>query len=126
MLYLPSMQNLINLHNKARKEASWLWSIDNLEIDDKLMRYAIDWSNYMAKNNRMVHSRMRNIMKLGFSTVGENISWGPTNELSVMKGWLWSPAHRANIMSTSYTKIGCAATYSDYDRLYWCVCFARD
>lgn len=126
MLHLPNMKLLIDLHNEARSGASWLWTINKLDIDEKLMRYAFDWAEYMASNNRMVHSRMRNIMKLGFSLVGENIAWGQKDEKTVMNSWLWSPGHRANIMNSSYTKIGCAASYSQYDRLYWCVCFARD
>jgi len=120
------MKLLVDLHNEARSGASWLWTINKLEMDEKLMRYAFDWAEYMAENNRMIHSRMRNIMKLGFSLVGENIAWGQKDEKTVMNSWLWSPGHRANIMNSSYTKIGCAATYSRYDRLYWCVCFARD
>lgn len=120
------MRLLVDLHNEARSKASWAWQISPLVMDDKLMIYAQDWADWMADNNRMVHSSMRKIMNLGFSRAGENIAWGQENEQSVMKAWLWSPGHRANIMSTSYTKIGCAATYSKYDRLYWCVCFGRN
>lgn len=125
-LYLPNMRLLVDLHNEARNSGSWAWKISQLVMDDKLMLYAQDWADWMAENNRMVHSSMRDIMKLGFNRAGENIAWGQKDEKSVMNSWLWSPGHRANIMSTSYTKIGCAATYSKYDRLYWCVCFGRD
>lgn len=126
MLYLPNMPKLIELHNKARNSGSWAWKIDSLIMNDKLMLYAQDWAEYMAMNNRMIHSKMSDIMKLGFSRVAENIAWGQSDEESVMNSWLWSPGHRANIMSNSYNLIGCAAVYSKFDRLYWCVCFARD
>lgn len=125
-LYLPNMKLLVDLHNEARNGGSWAWKISPLVMDDRLMLYAQDWADWMAEKNRMVHSSMRNIMKLGFSRAGENIAWGQKDEKSVMNSWLWSPGHRANIMSNSYTKIGCAATYSRHDRLYWCVCFGRD
>ena len=125
-LYLPNMKVLVELHNQARSDASWAWSINPLKMEDKLMLYAHDWAETMATRNRMVHSSMRDILKLGFNRAGENIAWGQKDEETVMNSWLWSPGHRANIMSTSYTKIGCAATYSKYDRLYWCVCFGRD
>lgn len=124
-LYLPSMKILVDLHNEARNGASWMWTINPLSMDDKLMRYAQDWADNMAENNRMVHSSMRDIMKLGFSPVGENIAWGQKDEKAVMNAWLWSPGHRANIMSTSYTLIGCGASYSKSDRLYWCTVFGR-
>lgn len=125
-LYLPSMKILTDLHNEARNANSWMLPILPLIMDDRLMLYAKDWADWMAENNRMTHSNMNKIMRLGFNKVGENIAWGQENEKSVMKSWLWSPGHRANIMSTSYTKIGCAASYSSYDRLYWCVCFGKD
>jgi len=122
-LYLPNMKMLIDLHNQARSKNSWLWNISSLVMDDQLMRYSYDWAETMAEKNRMVHSSMRDIMKLGFNKVGENIAWGQNSEQDVMNSWLWSPGHRANIMSTSYNRIGCGASYSKYIRLYWCVCF---
>lgn len=122
-LYLPNMKLLADLHNEARSNSSWAWKISPLIMDDQLMRYAYDWAETMAEKNRMVHSSMRDIMKLGFNKVGENIAWGQNSEQDVMNSWLWSPGHRANIMSTSYNRIGCGASYSKYSRLYWCVCF---
>lgn len=123
VLYLPNMKMLIDLHNQARSKNSWLWNISSLVMDDQLMRYSYDWAETMAEKNRMVHSSMRDIMKLGFNKVGENIAWGQNSEQDVMNSWLWSPGHRANIMSTAYNRIGCGASYSKYNRLYWCVCF---
>lgn len=117
------MKLLADLHNEARSNSSWAWKISPLIMDDQLMRYAYDWAETMAEKNRMVHSSMRDIMKLGFNKVGENIAWGQNSEQDVMNSWLWSPGHRANIMSTSYNRIGCGASYSKYSRLYWCVCF---
>lgn len=125
-LYKPDMDDLIELHNTARSTKSWLWQIQPLSKDKKLMKYANDWVKWMAKNNKLLHSNIGDIMELGFNNVGENIAWGQKNENTVMNSWLWSPGHRANIMSRSYTKIGCAAAYSDYDHLYWCVCFGRE
>lgn len=116
---------LIDLHNQARSK-SWLWKLKPLIKDDKLMEYAQKHAQWMASNNRMTHSSMRNIMKLGFSVVGENIAWGQKSERSVTNAWLWSPGHRLNIMGSSYTKIGCGFSKDKNDRIYWCVCFGRD
>jgi len=119
------MDELIQLHNEARHGSSWLWQIYPLIKDAKLMSYAQDWANKMAHRNRMRHSAMRDIMKLGYSSAGENIAWGQATPASVMKTWLWSPGHRRNIMSTGYTRIGCGAKRDTKGRLYWCVCFGR-
>ena len=119
------MNVLVELHNEAREQASWMWKIPPLEADDKLTQYAQEHANWMSDNNRMVHSSMRKIMQLGFSAAGENIAWGQKTPESVMKAWLWSPGHRRNVMSRTYTKIGCGATKDRKGRLYWCVCFGR-
>jgi uncharacterized protein YkwD len=116
---------LIDLHNQARAK-SWFGKIHPLEKDDRLMEYAQKHAEWMASNNRMIHSSMRKIMKLGFSVVGENIAWGQSSEKSVVNAWLWSPGHRFNIMGRSYTKIGCGYARDKNNRIYWCVCFGRD
>lgn len=112
------MDKLIVLHNEARG------SLPPLQKDPDLMAYAQDWADTMARDGRMRHSSMRNIMKLGFSTAGENIAWGQNDEDAVMRGWLRSPGHRWNIMGRSYNRIGCGASVSN-GRIYWCVCFGR-
>ena len=119
------MNLLIDLHNQARAKNSWMWQINPLIKDEKLMTYAQEHANWMAESRWMVHSSMRKIMKLGFSRAGENIAWGQQTPESVMNAWLWSPGHRRNIMSTSYDRIGCGARKDSRGRLYWCVCFGR-
>ena len=120
---MPNMSKLTDLHNQARSKAAWLWSINPLIMNEKLMIYAQNWANEMAEKERMKHSDMKNISKLGFKRAGENIAYGQKDEESVMKTWLWSPGHRRNIMNTSFTKIGCGFCYSDNNIIYWCVCF---
>ena len=119
------MDELIRLHNEARSGASWMWQINPLVKNAKLMQFAQEWANTMAERGRMRHSSMRDIMKLGFSRVAENIAWGQKTPKSVMNAWLWSPGHRRNIMSTATTDIGCGARKDERGRLYWCVCFGR-
>lgn len=119
------MDELIRLHNEARQKASWAWSINPLVKDGLLMAYAQQHAEWMAESNRMRHSAMRDIMKLGYNRAAENIAWGQETPESVMRAWLWSPGHRRNIMSTSNTNIGCGACKDSRGRLYWCVCFGR-
>ena len=117
-----SMEKLIQLHNERR--ASGALGQKPLRTDDKLMAYAQEHAEWMAKSNRMRHSSMGKVMKLGFSRAGENIAWGQKTEESVMSAWMWSPGHRSNIMGTSYDSIGAGAA-SRNGRIYWCVCFGR-
>jgi len=116
-------QELIKLHNEARAKASWAWTLPPLTPHAKLMQYAQEHALWMSNVNRLKHSSMQDIMKLGFTRVGENIAWGQTTPTSVLNSWLWSPGHRRNIMSTSYNSIGCGARKDSRGRLYWCVVF---
>lgn len=122
-LVFPSMDKLIVLHNEYR-EKSW-WRLKPLVKDGKLMNYAEYWASYMSQNQKMYHSKIKNIIRLGFSRAGENIAYGQMNEEKVMSTWMNSAGHRANILSSSFTKIGCGFSYSDDDILYWCVCFGK-
>ena len=125
MLYhLPNMQELINLHNKAR-QSRWFARSKELTQDDLLMKYAQGWADYMAKKNLLIHSNMKDIMNLGFSLGGQNIAHGQQNVEEVMKTWLNSVGHKRNIMNKSYDSIGCGFSYSDRDVIYWCVCFGN-
>ena len=77
---------------------------DGLSVGDRVTNAGYDWS-----------------------AVGENIAAGQPTIDAVMKVWLDSPGHCANIMSPPYTEIG-AASYavsgSDYP-IYWTQVFTR-
>jgi uncharacterized protein YkwD len=117
-----SMEKLIQLHNERR--ASGVLGQKPLRTDDKLMAYAQSHAEWMAENNRMRHSSMSKVLKLGFSMAGENIAWGQETEEGVVSAWMWSPGHRSNIMGTSYDCIGAGAAVRS-GRVYWCVVFGR-
>jgi uncharacterized protein YkwD len=116
-----NMNPLIDLHNKYRQKS--LWSIPILEKNTFLMEYAQKWAIEMSEDNRLYHSKITNILKLGFKTVGENIASGQEDVDSVMNSWMSSLGHRKNIMSKSYTNIGCGYAKSKNGISYWCVCF---
>jgi uncharacterized protein YkwD len=51
------------------------------------------------------------IRKTGYrgTTVGENIAWGSgpyATPRSIVRMWMYSPGHRANILRASFTEIG--------------------
>lgn len=124
VLKIPSNKFLIELHNRERKK-SWFSELPILVKDDTLEEYAYEWVKYMAAIKKLKHSKIKDIMQLGFSAAGENIAYGQKDEESVMKTWMRSFGHRRNIMSKSYNRIGCASKYSEDNVLYWCVCFGK-
>ena len=120
-----NMTKLITLHNDARAKSSWLRPVRELLRSESLMDYAQSHANKMADGGWLRHSNLDNVKKLGFTAVGENIAWGQKTEEAVMKTWLWSWGHRANILSSKYDSVGCGARKDRDGRIYWCVVFGK-
>jgi uncharacterized protein YkwD len=50
---------------------------------------------------------------------GENIAFGYRSGLDVMKAWLASPGHRANLLNCSFTTLGVGAVYAKNGNPYF-------
>jgi|GEM_PF-4887589 len=65
---------------------------------------------------------------VNYIQAGENIALGQRTAQEVMQDWMNSPGHRANIMSTKYSRIGVAVTQSTdarYNGYAWAQEFAN-
>jgi len=58
-------------------------------------------------------------------TAGENIAMGYRTPESVVTGWMDSPGHRRNIMSTSYTHIGIGVSITSGGVPHWVQLFLK-
>ena len=116
-----NMRELISEHNNQRKNA-W-WKVTELIQDPKLMEYAQQWAVEMSADQKLYHSKMTNILRLGYKNVGENIAAGQKDIDSVVNSWMRSLGHRKNILAKSLTHIGCGYATSKDGTPYWCVCF---
>ena len=80
-----------------------------LQRDATLDAAAQEWANEMSRMGTMVHSsndwRAARIPS-GWTTNGENIAYGHASASSVMTAWMDSAGHRANILRTSFTRMG--------------------
>lgn len=56
---------------------------------------------------------------VSYRGAGENIAYGQSSPEAVMKTWMNSQGHRANIMSEKYTKIGVGCYRDANGRYYW-------
>lgn len=88
--------------------------IKPLAEDWQLSRVARYKSQDMSDNNYFSHTSptygspfnmMRNF-GISYRTAGENIAKGQAMPASVVSAWMNSSGHRANILNSSYTKIG--------------------
>ena len=64
--------------------------------------------NYFSHTSPTYGSPFEMMKSFGISyrTAGENIAKGYSTPEAVVKGWMNSPGHRANILNSSYTHIG--------------------
>ena len=83
-----------------------------LSLDPALARAARRHSTEMLRGGYFAHGDFRGRM-LHFHVhgpfVGENLAWGTgsyASSATVISEWLQSPAHRANLLRPSFTRIG--------------------
>ncbi len=92
---------LTNLSNIRSKETATLFSHQRPD--------GTSWSMVLKQNN------------VSYTAAAENIAAGQNTPEAVVKEWMDSPSHRANIMNSEYNKIG-VSCYVDQNapyRYYW-------
>lgn len=91
-----------------------------LTVDPTLTRAARSHSKAMIRGDYFAHGDLRGRM-LSFRVegpfVGENLAWGSGTDASagtVISEWLRSPEHRANLLRSSFTRIGIGASHGTF------------
>ena len=83
-----------------------------LQIDATLVRAARDYSATLIRRNVLTHGAMGlRLARYGASgpLYGENLAWGKGDRATaqgIVRGWLASPGHRANLLRPGWTRIG--------------------
>lgn len=110
---------VVELANANRAEAG----CDPLRIDARLTEAAQNHSNDMSARDYFDHTTpegltfAERIVTAGYPTPGaENIARGQQNATQVMKSWMESDGHRANILNCQLSAIGVGL---DTDGMYW-------
>lgn len=102
---------VIALVNKERSAAGCSPVTENAN----LTKAADDYSDVLAASGKLSHTgpdgstmvtRAEAAGYKGWSTLGENIAMGHPDAAAVMKGWMESPGHKANILNCSFKEIG--------------------
>lgn len=77
--------------------------------------------NYFAHQSPTYGSPFNQMEQAGirFSSAAENIAKGQRTPAEVMKSWMNSPGHRANILSKTITQIGVGCAKAKNGTLYW-------
>lgn len=103
-------QQVLTLTNQERAKAG----LKALATDAALMNSAREKSADMSKNNYFSHTSptlgspfdQMKAKGIQYKSAAENIAKGQQSAAEVVKAWMESPGHRANIMNGNFTHIG--------------------
>ena len=105
-------QNIIHYTNFERKRHG----LPPLEVDVELVKSARKHCAWMTRNRSLQHAR---------SVVAENIAMGQRTSKDVVRSWMNSSGHRANILNRRHRRIGVAAYCTPKGTIFWCQQFRR-
>lgn len=108
----PVEQAVIEQTNQQREARG----LPPLEIEPELMQSARQHAGWMTRRRSLQHTS---------KPVAENIAMGQRTVGEVIRSWMNSPGHRANILNRAYRRIGVAAYSTPDGTVYWCQQFLR-
>lgn len=126
-------QTVINYENEVVRLVNEIRvknGLNTLTADWELSRVARYKSQDMKDNNYFSHTspvygspfNMIKNFGISYKSAAENIAKGQTTPQAVVNAWMNSAGHRANILNSSYTKIGVGYVESGN---YWTQMFIR-
>ena len=122
------MSQIVTQTNQQRAKAH----CGQLKVNQRLVTASVRHSSYMASTGTFSHTgsggstfvtRTRAVGYTG--AMGENIGWGYRTSTDMIKAWMASPGHRANILNCSAKSIGVGVVYSRNGTPYYTQEFGR-
>ncbi|MGL4178174.1 MAG: CAP domain-containing protein [Dermatophilaceae bacterium] len=124
----PLVAEAIRLTNVERARAG----CGSVRMDTRLNAAARLHSEDMARHSYFSHtsrdgrSPWDRIGAQGYTAgSGENIAAGYTTAAAVIKGWMDSPGHKANMLNCSHKAVGIGIGRGGYYGIYWTQNFGR-
>ncbi len=79
-----------------------------------VQRFAVRQARRMANQDRMFHQDLGRVLnRCGLTGAGENVAYGYPTGRQVVRAWMRSKGHRANILEPSFRILGMAMRRSD-------------
>jgi len=104
---LPIEQNIVDYTNAERARSR----LPAFVVDATLMATARKHCAWMATYRQLAHTNIG---------VAENIAMGQPTSQDVLRSWMNSSGHRANILNAGHRRIGVAAYRTPEGTIYWC------
>ncbi|GAA0483214.1 hypothetical protein Ade02nite_65650 [Paractinoplanes deccanensis] len=109
------MSQVVTMTNQQRSANG----CGQLAVDQELTVASVRQSNYMARTGRFSHVWNDGTTFVGRShqagyaqPSGENIAWGYRTASEVIRAWMASPRHRANMLNCGAHSIGTGVAYA--------------
>jgi len=91
-----------------------------------VQRFAVKQARRMADQDRMFHQDLGPVMdRCNLTSAGENVAYGYPTGRKVVRAWMRSEGHRANILEPSYRILGMAMRRSGNGTPYAAQVFGR-
>lgn len=120
---------VVSLVNTERRKAGVSELIQNNNVNRVARVKSQDFvnNNYFSHNSPTYGSPFDMLRTFGisFSAGAENIASGQRNPEEVMRFWMNSPGHKANILNSSYNQIGVGVAKDSSGNLYWTQMFIK-
>jgi uncharacterized protein YkwD len=119
---------VVELTNKERKACGLCELTPNPQLFEAARTHTLN----MASQNKLQHtldgkSAGERVRAVGYRSggTGENIAWNQRSATDVVRCWMNSAGHRANILNAGYTEIGIGIAYNSKGELYWTQVFGK-
>lgn len=118
-------EQVVKLVNKERAKAG----LKELTLDKTIESAALIRAKEIVQSfshTRPNGSNFSTVLKeqgITYRGAGENIAWGQKSPEEVMKAWMNSDGHRANILNPNFTKIGVGHYQNAKGTNYWAQLF---
>lgn len=123
------IQEVVNLTNQFRAEHGLKPLSIDLDLTEAAQRHSEDmaYQDYFSHTGKDGSMPWERALGAGYESwmVGENIAAGFSSPQAVVKGWINSEGHRANMLNSKYNEIGVGYFYMEDDvgevnyRTYW-------
>ncbi|ANH38680.1 Cysteine-rich secretory protein family protein [Nocardioides dokdonensis FR1436] len=100
--------------------------LPQLRKESCVQKYAARQARRMAKQGKMFHQDLKPVLRnCSLTSVGENVAYGYSSATDVLKAWMDSAPHRANIVKKRYRLLGVGARKSASGTWYLAQVFGR-
>ena len=121
---LPALRSaVLSGYNLERTRSGLAALRPSPPLEEAAQAHACDLARRQQVSHRsgLFGTLPRRLRRAGYaySMANENLAAGQTGPAQAMRGWMASPAHRANVLAPAARDLGVGAALAAGGRLYW-------